>query len=230
MIRTGLIFTGLLFLIACGFSAYGWLNVPEGAQIPVHFNIQGEADRYGGKAEAFLFMPALILGLGLLLAVLPKIDPRGRNLANSRAPYLVSWIGALAIVCGVQALLVWTTLGGGGDTAPPLVMRGVLAVSAVFFIVIGNFIGKARPNFFLGVRTPWTLTSDIAWEKTHRLTGKLWMAAGALALLASLFAPVMAALAVFLAATLGVAVFAIAYSYVVWRSAPDKRQGPQAVE
>ena len=92
MIRLGLAISAFAFVLAALFSAYGWLNTEPGALVPVHFNLSGEADRYGSKAEAFLFLPFLLLGLTFLLAIAPSIDPRGKNLRRSRPLYIVGWI------------------------------------------------------------------------------------------------------------------------------------------
>lgn len=228
MIRTGLIFTAIFFAASCALAFLGWTSLPADAQIPVHFGMNGQADRYGGKAEAFLLMPGLIAGIGLLLAVLPFIDPRGRNLRRSSRPYLVSWIGALAVMTLAQGVITWTALkGDGGVESGALTLRLVGLALALLFLALGNVLPKTRPNFFLGVRTPWTLTSDLAWEKTHRLAGRLWAATGLIGLILMLAVTPQAGLIALVVLSVGSALIAIAYSYIVWRSAPDRRQGPQ---
>lgn len=227
MIRTGLIITLVFFLAAAALGALGWINTAPGELVPVHIGLSGEPDRYGSKWEAFALTPAVILGIGLLLAIFPKIDPRGRNLSRSGAPYLTAWIGGLAIATLAQGLITWTAIRGPDAAATMAAMRLIAIGVAIMFTALGNFLPKARPNFFLGIRTPWTLTSDLSWEKTHRLAGRLWLLTGLVGLVAALFAPATLAIVVIVAGALGSALIAVIYSYLVWRSAPDRRMGPQ---
>jgi uncharacterized membrane protein len=108
-----------------------------------------------------------------------------------------------------------------------LFVRAIIAGAGVILMFIGDALPKTRPNFFLGVRTPWTLTSDLAWERTHRLAGRLLVLVGVWGVVAA-FVLNGSALAFSLSAPLiAVALFACAYSYFVWRGDPDRRRPPQ---
>ena len=108
MIRLGLLISLIAFLIAAAFSAYGWIHTEPGAQVPVHFNLSGEADRFGSKAEAFLFLPALLLGITFLLGIAPSIDPRGGNLRRSGPIFIAGWIIGVVSLAGGR----WSNGGG----------------------------------------------------------------------------------------------------------------------
>jgi len=99
-------------------------------------------------------------------------------------------------------------------------------VSALF-LALGNFLGKVRPNFAFGVRTSWSLTSDIAWEKTHRLAGRLFVLAGLGGLVAAIFSPASWMIVIVAGTTIGCVVGSVVASYVYWRAAPDKRRPPE---
>ncbi|GJL96185.1 MAG: hypothetical protein DHS20C06_00020 [Hyphobacterium sp.] len=220
MIRLGLIISTFALVLTIMFSVYGWINTPEGASIPVHFNLSGEADRYGSKAEAFLFLPALLVGITFLLSIAPAIDPRGKNLRRSRPIYIVGWIIGVVALAGAQGFLTWTAIGGGveGET----MARGVGVFISGILLLVGLVIARARPNFFAGIRTPWTLTSDLSWDKTHRWASRVFTLLGLVGLVSALLLspePVTISLiAALLASTLGL----IVYSFFVWKNDPAR--------
>lgn len=221
MIAKGITISAAALAVMAGLSAWGWLATPPGAEIAVHWNAAGEPDRYGGKAEAFLLLPGLALVMSAIFCAAPYIDPRGRNLANSGSVLLTVWIGALAVLAAGQAALTLTAVGvlsPEGQTGP----RAILLAVCVLMVVLGNVLGKARPNWFVGVRTPWTLSSDRAWDATHRWAGRGLVASGLIGAAAILLAPVPAGLAVFFT-LLGVTVVgSVGLSFLVWRSDPDR--------
>lgn len=220
MTRTALVAAALTAMIF-GLSAWGWLATPPGVEIAVHWDATGQADRFGGKMEAFAPMPAIALLVSALLAAAPHIDPRGRNLARSGPLLRVVWLGTLAVLTAAQAALTLTAVGviaQDGDAAPRLI---VLAVS-VLFVVLGDALGKARPNWFVGFRTPWTLSSDKAWDVTHRWAGRGFVAAGLLGGAVVLIGPMDVGVGLFVALVLGVVAGGTLLSFLVWRTDPDR--------
>jgi uncharacterized membrane protein len=221
MIAKGLIASAIFIAVMAGLSAWGWLATPTGAEFPVHWNAAGEPDRYGGKLEAFALLPGLAIVMSAIFAAAPLIDPRGRNLAQSGSVLLTVWIGTLGVLAAGQAALTLVAVGviaPEGQLAPRLVLLSVCAL----LVVLGNALGKARPNWFVGVRTPWTLSSDKAWDVTHRWAGRGFVASGLLGGAAIALAPVPAGLTVFFALIAVTAVGSIALSFLVWRSDPDR--------
>ena len=191
-----------------------WSVIP--ARVPVHWNLQGVADRWGGRAEALLLLPAIATAMYALFPLLPRLDPGRANYEKFPGAFFAIRFAVVALVGAIFTAMVITYRGG------PEAPRGFAlpAIGAVL-IVIGNFMGKLRPNWFIGVRTPWTLSSKTSWTRSHRVGGWVFIAVGALFVLAGFVrAPwaLGAALGALLAGSLGVVV----YSYFVWRSDPDK--------
>jgi uncharacterized membrane protein len=210
----GVIATAAVVVVMAGLSVWAGPQLPE--QVPTHWNAAGEVDGYGSRLSVLVVLPLLALGLGVLLAVLPRIDPRRRNLEAAGRAYLVVWIGVLLLLTGVHAI---TVLTGLGRDLP--VDRFLLAGIGVLFLAIGATIGSVRSNWFLGIRTPWTLSSERSWERTHRLGARLFLVLGALALLSLPLAPPVG----FFVLGAGGAVIALVllgYSYVVWRDDPSR--------
>jgi uncharacterized membrane protein len=198
-------------------SAWAYGRVPADAAIPIHWNAAGEVDGYAGRLFA-LGLPVLVgacLLAGLLL--LPDIEPRRANLRRSAGAYRAIATALFAFMLAFHGFLVSAALGGGLD--PTRVLP--IAIGALL-IVVGNWLPKVRSNWFLGIRTPWTLSSESTWRRTHRVGGWAFVIGGLTMIAVGALAPAsmsVGAVAVGAAVlSLGVAV----YSYVVWRSAPDR--------
>lgn len=217
--RMMLFWSLLTVALMSGLAAWVWVKLPANATIPVHWNWRGEIDRYGGKWEGLALLPLITLGLALLLYVLPYLDPRGDNVLRSAQAYRAIWVILLLFFLGFHTVLMLNLLGYG------ISINGVLLPGlGLLFMALGNIMGKLRRNYFMGIRTPWTLDNDLVWNRTHRLGGKLMFVAGALTLLAALFLPHYLATIVLLVTLLGAVLWSVAYSYWVWRSEVRTRQ------
>lgn len=230
MIRKGLLLSLCPLVAIAALGAWGFTSVDPGARFPVHWGIDGAPDRFGSRFEAFLGVPALALALTALFAAAPLLDPRGTNLRHSSQAYLTGWIGALCLLAVVQAGLTLTALEIWPEGAASPFQRMALGASAVLIAAVGNVLGKSRPNWLVGIRTPWTLSSDLAWERTHRMVGRLFVLVGGVGLVAALIAPLGLATLALAIGALASAGWAIVNSYLVWRTDPDKRTGPQVLE
>lgn len=221
MILRGLVISVIVVAAMAALSIWGWMVTPADAQIPVHWSAHGEVDRYGSRLEAFAALPAIAAIISILLALAPQIDPRGRNLAKSGPLLTTVWMGVLALLFVSHLALILSATGTiepDGSLAPRLILLAV----AVFMVVLGNMLGKARPNWFVGVRTPWTLSSDRSWDITHRWAGRGFVVTGLGGGLAGLTLPIEQAFTVFFT-LLGVTVIgAVILSYMSWRSDPDR--------
>jgi uncharacterized membrane protein len=201
-------------------SAVVYRLLPE--RVAVHWNFAGQANGYGSKLELVLFGPLAIAGVWALLLLLSRMDPRrversARELdAGGPGETEGSYWTVIHLV--VVALVL---LHGAILLAASGVVRGpdrVIAVAlALLLLLPGNFMGRLRPNWFVGIRTPWTLASDEVWRRTHRLAANLMVAGGLFLLPLTLLLPapraMLAAVVVTLLATLGPAV----WSYFAWR-------------
>ncbi|HUX75866.1 MAG TPA: SdpI family protein, partial [Anaerolineae bacterium] len=187
------------------------------SRIPVHWNAAGKVDGYGGKAEGLLLLPAIALGIYLLLLFIPRIDPGRANYVQFSGPYLIVRYAVLAMMAAIYGISLLAIKGVGFNMT-----RVILGVIGLLFIVLGNVMGKVRPNWFVGVRTPWTLSSKRSWVRTHRLAGWLFTLAG-LIFFALIAVNVSGALSLIVGSVAGViAVVLIVYSYVEWRGDPEK--------
>lgn len=213
-LKTTWLISVVVVLIMVGLSAWAWVQLPADASIPVHWNAAGQVDRYGGKAEGLLLLPAVVVGVILLFNVIRYIDPLRANIERSGQAYRAVLLGVLFFMALLHVGAVLSAVGYP-------INIGLLAAPGIglMFIVMGNYMGKIRRNYMFGVRTPWTLTSELAWNKTHRLTGKLFVASGLLVLMASLWSSEWA-FYVMMASILGTVLFAMIYSYWIWRSDP----------
>jgi uncharacterized membrane protein len=197
-------------------TVWAWAVLPEGARVPIHFNIDGHADNYGSKAFGLFMAPAIVALVTALFAVLPRIEPRRRHLMQSSKLYAVVWLGVVGMLAIVHAQIVLVATGlYQGSIQIPLVAVGIL------FIVLGNYLGKTRSTFFMGIRTPWTLSSELSWQKTHRLGGRLFVALG-VAMIVTTFAAPKLLLPVILVGVLGTTLTVTVYSYFVWRNDPNR--------
>ena len=154
-------------------SAWAWTQLPAGAQIPIHWGFDGTVDGYAPKEVGLLLLPLLTAGLAGLLAMIPRFEPRRANLERSGKAYGATWVVIVSLLGAIHVLAVAVALGAGLD-----VTRLILIAVGVVFGVIGNYLPKVRPNYLMGIRTPWTLASDLSWVRTHRLGGRLFVVEG----------------------------------------------------
>lgn len=155
------------FLVSVVF--YG--RLPE--RIPTHWNIHGQVDAYSSKPVGAFLMPAIMTGLFLLFLALPAISPRGFRFESFRSVWGILQSAILGLLLLVHCLMLYAAMGKPVDVA-----RGAEAGVGLLIAVLGNFLGKVSRNFFVGIRTPWTLASEEVWLRTHRLGGRLFMLAG----------------------------------------------------
>jgi uncharacterized membrane protein len=219
-IRLPLAVSLVLILAMLGASAEAWQLLPAGARIAVHWGFDGRPNGYGGKAYALLSGPALAAALAAVFAVIPRIEPRRLNLAASAKFYAAAWMAAIGVIAVVHAAVLASALHAGFDNRA--VVTGAVAV---MLIVLGNYMGKSRSNFFAGVRTPWTLSSEYSWEHSNRLGGRLLMLSGAATLAALLVLGAKLALLILTGTVLAAAVASVVMSYVYWARDPNRQQG-----
>ncbi|MEX2015337.1 MAG: SdpI family protein, partial [Candidatus Hydrogenedentales bacterium] len=155
----------------------------------------------------------------ILFAILPRIEPRRQHLQQSRRPYVMIGIGVLVFFLAVHAWLVASALGLRGNTSV-----FILAMVGALFVLIGFVLGRVKSNFVMGIRTPWTLSSELSWEKTHRLGGILFVSLGVLMLLGSLVVGSEILVPWLVGASLCMVAVLLVYSYIVWRNDPNKQQ------
>lgn len=166
-----------LIAAACAATWHYWPLLPD--RVPVHWNAAGVANGYGPRASFWLLGPGLMALATLLGMGMPYLSPRRFEVGSFMPTY--SWICTVTVTLlgYVYALVLLEVLHGGVAMA-----RAVPAGICILLILIGNPMGKVRRNFYMGIRTPWTLASEAVWHRTHRLAARLMVASGLLGLLA----------------------------------------------
>lgn len=217
-IRPMLIVNGMLVAAMAAMSAWGWQAIPEGAQVPMNIGLDGSVHRYTDKTQYLILMPAIALGLTVFLAVLPFLDPRRANLAASSKFWNVAGILSIALLAYVHALLVWAAAGNAIDLTSALV-PGL----SVLFIGLGNYLGKTRSNWFGGVRTPWSMSSEYSWERTHRWSGRMMVASGFASLIAWFVVDAKLAFILLVGLVILSSIVSVVLSYVFWRADPERQ-------
>ncbi|HEX5435899.1 MAG TPA: SdpI family protein [Gemmatimonadaceae bacterium] len=185
------------------------------ARVPVHWDIHGDVNGYGSRFVAAYLQPLIMLGIAILIPILPKIDPRARNYEKFGASYELIFSAVLTIVFVIYLVTLASALG----KAVPIT-RIVPALVGVLLVVIGNVLPRVRSNWMVGIRTPWTLSSDGVWERTHRVGGYLLMLAGAALLLASLTLQRETSFVIGFGGVVLASLATVVYSYVAWRREP----------
>ncbi|HEV8449740.1 MAG TPA: SdpI family protein [Gemmatimonadaceae bacterium] len=199
----------LLVAIATIASIVVYPRLPD--RVPTHFDIRGNPNAYGPRWVPTVIVPVMILALWGLLRGLPKIDPRRANYAKMQDTYDLVVNLILTMVTTLHLLLLAGTMG----SRVPFI-RLMPAVVGVFFVAIGNLLPRAKPNWWFGIRTPWTLSNDRVWERTHRVGGYVMTLIGVLAIVSSFFAAEVA-FVTFIVVAGAMSLGLIAYSYFVWK-------------
>jgi uncharacterized membrane protein len=209
--------TPLLLAAMWAFALAVYPDAPE--RIPTQWNLRGQPDAWGGRSAVFL-LPAIATALAaLLVLVLPRIDPRRANWERFREELWVIVNVLLLFMAWIEAVTLGSALGWGVDPG-----RAMLGGVGVLLVLIGNYLPRIRSNWFLGIRTPWTLTSERVWRETHRVGGRAFVAAGLVMTLASLTPAPVADIASMTAVGVA-AVLPVAYSYFAWRREAAGRVG-----
>jgi uncharacterized membrane protein len=200
-------FSYLFIIAAVGVAAFLYPSLPDA--VPSHWNVRGDVDGYLSKPWGVIILPLSAILVFVVMRLIPVISPKGyrtESFANVVHIFQVAMVGFTSIV----AILV--LLAASGVDVP--MNESIFAMLGVMFMVIGNYLGKTRKNFFLGIRTPWTLASDEVWGRTHRLAGRLLILQGLIMFAGVLFEiPV----AVLLGMVGVIVVVPVVYSYVVYR-------------
>ncbi|MCX6295305.1 MAG: SdpI family protein [Bacteroidetes bacterium] len=157
-----------IILVPFLFVAYFWKQFPE--QIATHFGFDGKPDDYSSKVTGLIMCPSINILFYFLFIVLPKIDPRKKSYALFPEKYKIIRLAIHSFLSFILMITIFFSLGYKFNLNF-MVLYGIL----VLFLILGNLMGNVRNNFFVGIRTPWTLSSEEVWTKTHRFTAKLWV-------------------------------------------------------
>lgn len=185
--------------------AYIWANLP--AEVPLHWNLQGEIDRYGDKSELLLIPILLPLLTYLIFLIVPKIDPKNKlkNMGNKYRSIKV----LLTVFMSILALFILYSSKNQSLSNP----NYIILLIGVLYIILGNYFKTIRSNYFIGIRTPWTLENETVWKETHKLGGKLWFLGGLIVVLGSVILDEQSNFTLFITLTIIIALVPVIYSY-----------------
>jgi len=172
----------ILLIIVASFLAgfYLYPYMPE--KIASHWNIQGDVDGYMSKFWGVFLMPIISLAMFLLFLFIPKIDPMKENIKKFREYFDIFILLIIVFFLYIYILTILWSLGWRFNMS-----QLIAPAMGVLFFYTGELIGKSKRNWSIGIRTPWTLSSDAVWDKTHKLGAKLFKISGVIALLGFIF-------------------------------------------
>jgi uncharacterized membrane protein len=187
-----------------------WNQLPD--QMASHWGPSDQVDGYTSKFWGVFLMPLITLGMMALFLIIPGIDPLKANIAQFRDVFNLFITLIVAFMLYIYALTLRWNLGYT-DFA---MSKAMLPAMGILFFFVGYLLRKAKRNFFIGIRTPWTLSSDRVWDETHRIGSVLFMISGAFALLGSFFSGITAFWFLFVP-IIGSTLITLVYSYVLYQ-------------
>ncbi|MCA1899174.1 MAG: SdpI family protein [Chloroflexi bacterium] len=208
--KTTIIIALTLIGLAALTGALLWRQLPD--QMASHWNANDEADDYMPKFWGVFLTPLVTLGTLALFVILPNIDPLKANIAQFRESFNLFVALTAAFMLYVHGLTLAWNLGYQNFK----MSAALLPFLGVLFIVVGWMLRKAKRNFFIGIRTPWTLSSDSVWDKTHQLGSSLFIASGGAAIVGGFLGGADAFWLTFVP-LVGSSLFLAVYSYWLYR-------------
>ena len=177
MTRTQVYWLVALAIVAASWAVSAIVYPSMPATVPTHWNIHGKVDGYGAKTWAMFLMPGAMLGLLAFFKFLPALSPKNFEVDSFRETYLYIMVATTSLFAYIHVMILvasWRHVAGaaGGDGMGRVLVGGLF----LFLALVGNVMGKVKRNFYMGVRTPWTLASDRVWNHTHRLAA--WFMVG----------------------------------------------------
>jgi uncharacterized membrane protein len=199
--------------------AWAWLQLPADAQVPIHWGVDGQPNGYAPKTIGLFLVPLITIGIAAVFWAIPVVEPRRVNIEKSAKAYTAIWLAVVILLGLVDLALTAAALGATFD-----ITLVVFAGVGTLFIVIGNYLPKVRPNYLVGIRTPWTLTSDLSWDRTHRVGGRLFVIEGVAFIIVGLIRPPAGLLlGLLIGGIVLMLVVLFGYSYRVWTQDPGRR-------
>ena len=189
-------------------SIYLWNDMPD--IVPTHFNAQGEADDYGPKWINAFLLPGISVLTYLFLLIIPAIDPKKR-IERTQKPITAIRVIISIFLAGIYTIVMMKTFNVDAKI-DQFVFVGV----GLLIVVVGNYMNSIKPNYFIGLRTPWTLENPEVWKRTHRFSSKLWIIGGSFMIISTFIPSLRGSLYVISGLVAILAIIPFAYSYVIF--------------
>ncbi len=206
----------LLIVVMAVLSIYWYPMLPE--RLASHWGFQGEVNGYSSKLFMAWFLPLLALGMYLLFLALPYLDPKKANYPRFAVIYHTFKAIILAVIF---IMFLITNLYNLGYQVPIGLITSITI--GLLMIIIGAMLPRIEPNWFMGIRTPWTLSSPTVWKKTHELGGKVFILFG-LCLMVSTFLPQILAMSILMVSIVALIAVTFIYSYVLYRNEQKSKE------
>ena len=204
----------LIVLIPFVYLMLIWSGLPE--TVPTHWNLEGEIDNWGSKWTMVMIPFLLPLLTYIIFTIVPKIDPKNKIQSDSGKYQNLKF--ALTTFMAVLAVFILYSIKEQSLTNPNYIILGL----GFLYIILGNYMKTLKVNYFIGIRTPWTLENEKVWKTTHILAGKLWFVGGLLVIVSSLLTKNAFNSIFFLATTLTITIIPIVYSYLQFKKINSK--------
>ncbi|MDC1068991.1 SdpI family protein [Candidatus Kapabacteria bacterium] len=199
----------LIVLLPFIYLGYIWGQLPD--KIPLHWDLNGEIDRYGDKMELILIPILLPLLIYIIFLMIPKVDPK--NKLNQMGNKLQSIKILVTTIMSILALFIINSSKNQSLANP----NYIVLIIGILYLVLGNYFKTIRANYFIGIRTPWTLENETVWKKTHSLGGKLCFTGGLIVVITSLILENQTNFIVFMIITAIISITPIIYSYLIFK-------------
>jgi len=188
---------------------YVWNTLPE--QVPLHWNLNGEIDRFGSKNELLIISILLPLFIYLTFLLIPIIDPK-KNIHKMGKKYNNLKIFIILFTSALVIFLIYYAKNQIIES-----FNYIILLIGFLFVILGNYLKTIKANYFIGIKTPWTLEDEDVWKRTHKLGGILWFFGGIIIIILSLILEKQLNLRFFIAITVIISIVPIIYSYVIYK-------------
>lgn len=170
-IKTSIYVQLVLLVAVVGMSAYYNNRLP--ASVPTHWNLEGKVDQTGDKAQLIFLGPGLSLFSLILTLALPKLSPKKYEIGKFESTFAYAMVLMGLLFAFLSYVILRSASGATADIG-----RSITIGISLFLAFLGNVLGKVRQNFYIGIRTPWTLASEKVWDATHRAAARLYLVGG----------------------------------------------------
>ena len=202
----------VIWLLPAVYVFFIYASLPQ--TVPMHYGLNGVVDKYGDKSELWT-LQWIMLGTSafvfLLFKFLPSIDPK-KQIKYGQDTFQKLGLGMVIFLAALNIVIIFSTAHHGFK-----IDKLIFPLMGLMFVFLGNIMNSIKPNYFAGIRTPWTLESEDNWRATHRVASRIWFTGGIILTILMLFLPFEAGIIVFITCVLIMAFVPIIYSYVYFK-------------
>lgn len=199
----------LIVLVPFIYLAYIWNDLPQ--TVPTHWNWKGEIDDWGNKSTLILITFLLPGLMYILFTIIPFIDPKKKIQTMGNKYHNLKFLMVL-FMSGLAMFIIYSTKTQS-LTNPSIILLAI----GLLYMLLGNYMKTIKANYFIGIRTPWTLESETVWKSTHKLAGKLWFIGGLLIVISSLTTSKGFNSKLFITVTILITLIPFIYSYMEFK-------------